>query len=139
MKQLLAASWSGAHNQVTKAGSIAWGNENLTLPEMIGRAIYVGLSLLGLVFLVYILIAGFKWMTAQGTEKQVTEAKDTIKNSIIGLVIILLSFALTTFVMTELGGAQNEVTPVATNVLTLSSMSGAKCVIINSSNFKSYI
>jgi len=125
MKQLLAASWSGAHNQVTKAGSIAWGNENLTLPEMIGRAIYVGLSLLGLVFLVYILIAGFKWMTAQGTEKQVTEAKDTIKNSIIGLIIVLLSFALTTFVMGQLGAVQNGTTPVATNVLTPSSDNGA--------------
>jgi Asp/Glu/hydantoin racemase len=41
-------------------------------------------------------------MTAQGDEKAVTAAKDTIKNSVIGIIIIVAAFALTTFVMQQL-------------------------------------
>ena len=102
MNQILAASWSGAHQQVKTAGNIAWGSTSVTLPEMAGNVINVALSLLGIVFLGYALYAGFKWMTAQGDEKAVTAAKDTIKNSVIGIVIIVASFALTAFVMRQL-------------------------------------
>lgn len=102
MNQILAASWSGAHQQVKTAGNIAWGSTNVTLPEMAGSVINVALSVLGLVFLGYALYAGFKWMTAQGDEKAVTAAKDTIKNSVIGIIIIVAAFALTTFVMQQL-------------------------------------
>lgn len=102
MSQILAASWSGAHQQVKTAGNIAWGSTNVTLPEMAGSVINVALSVLGLVFLGYALYAGFKWMTAQGDEKAVTAAKDTIKNSVIGIIIIITAFALTTFVMQQL-------------------------------------
>lgn len=109
MNQILAASWSGAHQQVKTAGNIAWGSTNVTLPEMAGSVINVALSVLGLVFLGYALYAGFKWMTAQGDEKAVTAAKDTIKNSVIGIIIIVAAFALTTFVMQQL----NTVTTTA--------------------------
>jgi TRAP-type C4-dicarboxylate transport system permease small subunit len=102
MNRILAASWSGAHQQVKTAGNIAWGSTNVTLPEMAGSVINVALSVLGLVFLGYALYAGFKWMTAQGDEKAVTAAKDTIKNSVIGIIIIVAAFALTTFVMQQL-------------------------------------
>lgn len=102
MNQILAASWSGAHQQVKTAGNIAWGSTNVTLPEMAGNVINVALSILGIVFLGYALYAGFKWMTAQGDEKAVTAAKDTIKNSVIGIVIIVGAFALTNFVMLQL-------------------------------------
>lgn len=102
MNQILAASWSGAHQQVKTAGNIAWGSTNVTLPEMAGNVINAALSILGIVFLGYALYAGFKWMTAQGDEKAVTAAKDTIKNSVIGIIIIVGAFALTNFVMLQL-------------------------------------
>ncbi len=111
MKVLLAATWGEAHKQVTDAGSIAWGTANATLPEMAGRVINVALSLLGLIFLGHALYAGFKWMTARGDEKAVTEAKDTIKNSVIGLIIVIGAFALTTFVMGQLGSITEGATP----------------------------
>jgi TRAP-type C4-dicarboxylate transport system permease small subunit len=102
MTQILAATWAGAHQQVKTAGNIAWGSTNVTLPQMAGSVINVALSLLGVVFMGYALYAGFKWMTARGDEKAVTAAKDTIKNSVIGLIIIVGAFALTTFVMKQL-------------------------------------
>jgi hypothetical protein len=50
-------------------------------------------------------LGGFKWMTAGGNEDKVGEAKKLIVAGIIGLVIILGSFAIATFVLTQLTAA----------------------------------
>jgi hypothetical protein len=72
------------------------------LPEVIGSIINVALSLLGLVFLGLALYAGFKWMTAQGDSKQVDEATGTLKNAVIGMIITVSAYALSTFIMSQL-------------------------------------
>jgi len=72
------------------------------LPKTIGKIINVGLSMLGLIFLVLALYAGFKWMTSGGESKGVDEAKGTLKNAVIGLIITLSAYGISTFVMTEL-------------------------------------
>jgi hypothetical protein len=69
------------------------------LLTIIGRIIYVLLSLLGVVFLLLMLYAGYLWMTAGGDEKKVAEAKNIIRNAIIGVVIIASAFAITNFVL----------------------------------------
>ncbi len=69
------------------------------LPVIIGNVINALLSVLGFVLLFFMLYAGFLWMTAQGDSKQVDKAKGMIRDAIIGLVIITLSFALTNFVL----------------------------------------
>ena len=40
---------------------------------------------------------GFQWMTSQGNDDTVRKAKATIGRSIMGIVIILASYALTNF------------------------------------------
>jgi len=69
------------------------------LPILIGRIIRTVLGLLGIIFLVLMVYAGFLWMTARGEEEPVTKAKDIIKQSIIGVIIIFLAYALTGFVI----------------------------------------
>ncbi len=61
------------------------------------------LSLLGIIFVVLMLVAGYNWMTAGGEEEKIRKAKDTIKRAIIGLAIIILSYAITYFVFKYLG------------------------------------
>lgn len=56
------------------------------------------LGFLGIIFLVLIIYAGFVWMTAAGDSDKVQKAKDTIFRSVIGLVIIVLSYSITYFV-----------------------------------------
>lgn len=56
------------------------------------------LYLLGLIFLILMVYAGIKWMTAKGDEDQVTKARDTVFAAVIGLAIVLASYALSTFV-----------------------------------------
>ena len=83
------------------AGEAGIGNQT-DLPTIIGRIINVVLGFLGILLLVYILYAGFLWMTAGGNEDNVKKAKTMIKNSIIGLVIIIAAFAISNFVLTQL-------------------------------------
>jgi hypothetical protein len=60
------------------------------------------LGFLGIVLLFYFLYGGFKWMTAGGNEEGVEEAKTMIKNAVIGLVIVMASYALSSFVLSNL-------------------------------------
>ena len=69
------------------------------LPILIGRIVRTLLGLLGIIFLVLMVYAGFLWMTARGESDPVDKAKDIIKQSIIGLVIIFLAYALTGFIV----------------------------------------
>jgi cytochrome bd-type quinol oxidase subunit 2 len=62
------------------------------------------LGLLGIIFVILLIIAGQKWMTAGGEEEKVNEAKDTIKRAIIGLIIIVAAYSITYFVFRNLGG-----------------------------------
>ncbi len=71
------------------------------------------LGLLGLFATIIILLGGFKWMTAQGSAEKVTEAKDLIKNGIIGLVIIILSYSIASFVISKIYESGDGTQPVA--------------------------
>lgn len=69
------------------------GNSNLA--NVISILISVILGFLGIVFLVLTIMAGFKWMMSQGNEDEIKKAKGSLKNSIIGLVIVLAAYAIT--------------------------------------------
>lgn len=56
-------------------------------------------AILGILFLVLALYGGYLWMTARGAEDQVKKAKDVLEQAVIGLVIIVLAYAITRFVM----------------------------------------
>lgn len=64
--------------------------------------IQAALALLGIIFLIIIVFAGYRWMTASGNEEQVKKAQDAIKRGIIGLVIVILAYAIMVFVFTQL-------------------------------------
>ena len=69
---------------------------------VVSSIINVVLSLLGITAVIIILLGGFKWMTAQGNSDKVTEAKDLIKNGIIGLVIIFFAYSIAKFVINNI-------------------------------------
>jgi hypothetical protein len=86
---------------IDKVGKKAFGNETpQDVRLIIVRAIRVFLGFLGIVFVVLMVMAGFKYMTSQGNEDKIEEAVAQIKNAIIGLVIIMISWSITSFVST---------------------------------------
>lgn len=60
------------------------------------------LGILGLLALVLIVYAGFKWMLSRGDEGEVEEAMDIIKGAVIGLVIVLASYGIAYYVFNNL-------------------------------------
>jgi Zn-dependent protease with chaperone function len=75
---------------------------------VIGRVINVALGFLGVIAVGIILMGGFKWMTAGGNEDKTAEAKKLMGAGIIGLVIILASWAIATFVINSLNNALTQ-------------------------------
>jgi hypothetical protein len=75
-----------------------------SLTSVIGKFIGIFLSVLGIIFLILILYAGFLWMTAAGNPDKVDKAKKLITQAVIGLIIILLAFTITNFVINALTG-----------------------------------
>ena len=72
---------------------------------IISNIINVALGFIGILVLVYLLYGGFTWMTSGGEEKKVTQAKNIISRSLIGVVIVLSSWAITMFVLRAIGNA----------------------------------
>ena len=92
-----------ADTAVKQVGTSAGINSgSVTLPQIIGNIINVVLGFMGIVLLFYLLYGGFKWMTSGGKTEGVEEAKTMIRNAIIGLVIIVSSYAISSFVLGQL-------------------------------------
>jgi hypothetical protein len=67
--------------------------------DMTISIIKIALGFLGLIAVIIILIGGFKWMTAGGSEDKIGEAKKMIIQGIIGLVIVLAAWGIATYVI----------------------------------------
>lgn len=72
---------------------------------LIGSLIKVVIGLLGIIFLVLTIYAGMTWMTAAGDSKKVDKAKGILTTSVIGLVIVLASYAITGFIIDNLAAS----------------------------------
>jgi hypothetical protein len=78
-------------------GEAAVGSDNII--KTIGEVIKVFLGFLAIIFIILVIYAGFLWMTSAGDDAKVTKAKGLITNAIIGIIIILAAYILTSFVI----------------------------------------
>jgi len=69
---------------------------------LIAEIIRIVLGFLGILAVIIVFYAGFKWMTSGGNEDQVSDAKKMLVAGLIGLVIILFSYAIANFVITQI-------------------------------------
>ena len=54
---------------------------------------------LGLIAVVIILLAGFKWMTAGGNESKIEEAQKLMSAGVVGIIIILSAWGIARFII----------------------------------------
>ena len=73
-----------------------------SLTDMIGDIISSALALIGVVFLIIAIVAGYRWMMAGGNEETVANAKKTLSRAIVGVVIVLSAYAITYYVVNAL-------------------------------------
>lgn len=84
------------------------GHSTASLTDKIGVIIPAAFSILGVLFLVLAVYAGFRWMLARGNEDQITEARTTLTNATVGLVIVVSGYAITNFVTQRLINQQPD-------------------------------
>jgi len=76
-----------------------------TDPRIIAaRIIRYALGFLGIIAVGLIMYAGWLWMTSEGNEEKIGQAKKVLKNALIGLLIIMSAFAIVSFILNKLGG-----------------------------------
>ncbi|MFZ6015554.1 MAG: Mbov_0395 family pilin-like conjugal transfer protein [Patescibacteria group bacterium] len=91
-----------AQSSVGTVTESAGVGQQQTLEQMIGNIINIALGFIGILLLIYILYAGFLWMTAGGSDENVKKAQTMIKNAVIGLLIVVAAFAISNFVLGSL-------------------------------------
>ncbi|MCF7794851.1 hypothetical protein K9M50_00615 [Patescibacteria group bacterium] len=82
-------------------GAYVEANE-LTLSTIIGQGVNILLSFLGIIFIILIILAGYHWMMAGGNEEQITKAKNSLKSSLIGLLIVVGAYAVWRLIASQL-------------------------------------
>ena len=90
-----------AHAQVTVRSELGttFGLGTADLEQTVINIVQWALGLLALVAVVMIIIGGFKWITAAGNEEKIESAKKLISAAVIGLIIVLLAWAIVIFVV----------------------------------------
>jgi len=86
----------GLDDTAGAAGLKAYGG---SLPTLVGNVIGTGLSLIAVLFFALMIYGGFSWMTSRGNEEGTKKALNTITAAVIGIIIVMASYAITTFVM----------------------------------------
>jgi hypothetical protein len=78
-------------------------NNQRDLPTLVGSILGTALSFIGVLFFALMVFGGFMWMTARGNEEQTKKALNTITAAVIGLIIVLSSYTITSFVFKSVG------------------------------------
>jgi len=87
------------------ASQLAPGSDEADLQAVIVSVVRVLMGFLGVIAVIIILVGGFRWMTASGSEDKIAEAKNMIIAGIIGLVIIMLAWVIVGYVLRVMSDA----------------------------------
>jgi len=88
LDRLQAVGTGAGYNDATEATAL----------DIVGMVISGLLGFLGIIFIILMLLAGYRWMIANGDEEKITKSKDTIRQAIIGLLIVVGAFAIWRFI-----------------------------------------
>lgn len=70
--------------------------------DIVGIIIQTLLGFVGVLFIILVIYGGFLWMTAGGDPSKVQKAKDIIVKAVIGIVIIMASYAIVYTIISQL-------------------------------------
>lgn len=94
-------------NELKNFGNEAYGNSSATYQEqgpvfIAGKIINAALGVVGIIMVILFIYGGYVWMTAGGNEEKVKKATQILSRAVIGLIIILLAYSISYFVMQQL-------------------------------------
>lgn len=78
--------------------------------DIVKRIVNAAVGFLGVIAVLLIVYAGGLWLTAAGNDQKVQKAKQIIVSTVIGMIIVGLAFAITTFIIGLVAGAPTAAT-----------------------------
>lgn len=75
--------------------------------DLLDKLVSTVLGFLGIIATLYLIYAGFKYVTAGGDSKKAGEAKEGITHAIIGIVVALIGYLLVKFIFSMVGATSN--------------------------------
>ncbi|OGY45749.1 MAG: hypothetical protein A2663_02910 [Candidatus Buchananbacteria bacterium RIFCSPHIGHO2_01_FULL_46_12] len=100
----LAGDSMGLLNEA--AGAAGYNTEDeiaqTGLARIVGIVARTFIVITGVIFISYTIYGGWAWMTAAGNEEKVKKAQTTIRDGIIGLIVIFASAAIYYFIFNAL-------------------------------------
>lgn len=79
------------------------------ITDILIRIIQILLAVAGLIAVIFLIVGGFRYITAAGNEETAEAAKKTITNAIIGIVVIILAFVIVRVVANAVIGGQTNI------------------------------
>ncbi len=80
--------------------------QGVQVDSVITKVIDILSAIIGIVAVIMIIIAGFKYVTSAGDSNKVTSAKNTIVYAIIGLILVVLAQVIVKFVINTSSGTK---------------------------------
>lgn len=96
------ANFTNAGEFAESAATESGVDTGSSVEEKVASIVNYALSLLGVIFLILMVYGGFIWMLARGDEAEAKRAKNIITAGVIGMIIVIAAFAITTFVVNSL-------------------------------------
>lgn len=94
------------------AGKTGAGYSDAVDPQVtIASVIKIFLGFVGSIFIVLVAMASYWFITARGREEKVEKAMSTLRRAIIGLFVVVLAYAITSFVTSGVQDALEKPTP----------------------------
>ncbi len=100
---------SGLGDAGYEAGYDDAGLTDESVSQIAGSAVKQVIAYVGVFFLLLTIYAGFIWMLSRGNEQEVERSKKILQNAIIGLIVVLLAYAITYLFMSTLSGVEGPV------------------------------
>lgn len=99
------ASWFGTllggASETAQNTGVYSGSTGDTLGDTVVNILTAVIGFLGVIATILIVYAGYLWMTAGGDDSQIDKAKSIIKQVIIGFIVLSLSYAIVSFVFSQ--------------------------------------
>lgn len=62
--------------------------------DLLGRVVNILLTFAGAIAVIFLIVGGYQYIAAHGNEEAIEKAKKTITGALVGIIIIIISFAV---------------------------------------------
>jgi len=87
----------------SSSGGVCDNGSRLTINDVLKTVVNILSAVSGVIAVIMLVVAGFKYITSEGDSGKVNSAKQTLTYALVGVVIVALSQSIVKFVLNKVG------------------------------------